>query len=147
MKRTCLALTLVISFFGLGAVAFAGGNINIQEGLWEINSSVKIEMPDMPDMPNMDMPDTSYTQCITKENFVPQDNQPGQECTISNVQQDGDKVTWTIQCNASGGMMKGTSTITYKGTTFSGDMQMTISGQQGMQINTHMEGRRIGDCP
>ncbi len=142
MKRTCF--TLVISFLGLAAIVLAGGNINLQEGLWEISSTVKVEMPGMPDM---DMPATSYTQCISKENLVPQNNQPDQECTVSNVQQERDKVKWTIRCNSSGGMMEGRSTIMYKGATFSGDMQMTVSGQQGMQINTHMEGRRIGDCP
>ena len=145
MKKTCF--TLVMSFLGLAAIAFAGGNINLQEGLWEISSTVKVEMPGMPDMPNMDMPATSYTQCITQKDLVPQNNQPGQECTVSNVQQKGDTVTWTISCKDSGGMMEGTSTIIYKGATFSGDMQMTVSGQQEMQINTHMEGRRIGDCP
>ncbi|MBU1138640.1 MAG: DUF3617 domain-containing protein [Proteobacteria bacterium] len=136
MNKTWIALTL--GFLGCGAVALAGGSVNMQEGLWEISSTVN--------MPGMIMPPTSYTQCINKEDLVPQNKQNGQECTMDNITQKGDMVMWTVHCSTPGGMMTGKGAITYEGTTFLGDIQMIISGQHGMQMNTHMEGRRIGDC-
>lgn len=137
MKKSWIALTL--GFLGCGAVAFAGGSINMQEGLWEISTTA--------DMPGIIMPPTIHTQCISKDELVPQNHQPGQECTVADVSQKGDRVTWTIHCNTPGGKMEGKGAITYMGTTFSGDVQMIINDRQEMHMNTHMKGRRLGDCP
>ncbi|MBU0946349.1 MAG: DUF3617 domain-containing protein [Proteobacteria bacterium] len=137
MKKTWLALTL--GFLGCGAVAFAAGSINMEEGLWEISSTIN--------MPGMIMPPTTFTQCISKEELVPHNHQPGQDCTMDKVIQQGDRVTWTLRCDTPGGTMHGQGSITYKGTTFSGDMKMLIDAHQGMHMNSRMEGRRIGPCP
>ena len=125
-----------ILLFGASAV-FAGSDINMNEGLWEITSEVK--------MPGMSMPPSTHTQCITKDDLVPQKTQPGQECEVTNVQHKGNTVTWKMECSGQGGAMTGTGRITYNGDSFVGQIKMTIPGQS-MKITTHMKGRRIGDC-
>jgi hypothetical protein len=119
------------------SIVFAGSDVNMKEGLWEITSEVK--------MPGMSMPPSTHTQCITKDDLVPQKAQPGQECQVTDVQYKGNTVTWKIECSGQGGVMTGTGRTTYNGDSFVGQMEMTIPGQ-GMKITTHMKGRRIGDC-
>ncbi|MBW2035678.1 MAG: hypothetical protein JRI94_19290 [Deltaproteobacteria bacterium] len=53
------------------SISFAGSGPDMQEGLWEITSKMK--------MRGMDMPSYTHTQCITKKDLVPQSSQPGQE--------------------------------------------------------------------
>ncbi len=138
MKKILVIISVVFWTFSITAPAGAAG-LNMQEGLWQITSTVS--------MPGMSMPPTSFKQCITKQDLVPRNSQPGQECSVGNVKQEGDRVSWTLRCATPGGSMEGNGEITYKGDTFSGDMLMKISGQQGMEMKTHMEGRRIGNCP
>ena len=122
--------------FSASAV-FAGSDVNMNEGLWEITSEVK--------MPGMTMPPSTHTQCITKDDLVPQKAQSGQGCQVTDVQYKGDTVSWKIECTGQGGVMTGTGRITYNGDSFVGQMKMTMPGQ-GMKVTTHMKGRRIGDC-
>jgi hypothetical protein len=109
----------------------------MQEGLWEITSEVK--------MPGMNLPPSTHTQCITKDDLVPQKTQPGQECQMTDVKVNGNTVTWKMRCSGQGRDMTGTGQITYNGDRFSGSMKMNMPGQ-AMKIITHMKGRRIGDC-
>ena len=125
-----------VLLFSASAV-FAGSSVNMEEGLWEITSEVK--------MPGMSMPPSTRTQCITKDDLVPQKAQPGQECQVTDVQYKGNTVTWKMRCSGQGGDMTGTGQITYNGDSFVGQMKMTMPGQR-MKITTHMKGRRIGDC-
>ncbi len=138
MKKTWIIVSVVFWSCFITAVAGAAG-LNMKEGLWQITTTV--------DMSGMSLPPTSFEQCITKQDLVPQNNQPGQKCSVESVSQEGDRVKWTLRCTTPGGNMEGSGDITYRGNTFSGDMLMTISGQQVMQMKSHMEGRRIGDCP
>jgi hypothetical protein len=111
----------------------------MREGKWEITT--KIEIPGMP----TNMPPMKNTQCLTKKDFVPENSQPGQECKFSETKVSGNTVTWKMECNGKGGEMKGTGEITYSGDSFKGTMKMKMP-QQDMEMTSHMEGRRIGDC-
>jgi len=133
-KRLFIALVIVLTAV---SISFAGSGPDMQEGLWEITSKMK--------MRGMDMPSHTHTQCITKKDLVPQSSQPGQECKISNYKIEGNTVTWSIQCSTQGGEMTGTGRITYSGDSFEGTMKMTMGGS-GMEMITYMSGRRIGDC-
>ena len=135
-KAGCIIFVGFLTCF-VTTLAFAAPYM--QEGLWEITSTVN--------MPGMSMPAGSFEQCITSQDLVPQNTQPGEECSISNVRQKGDRVLWTLRCVTPNGKTEGSGQITYKGKTFSGEMQIEMIGQQGMQIKILMEGRRIGDCP
>ena len=120
------------------SISFAGSVPNMKAGLWEI--TVKTEMP------GMEMPPMKHTQCLTKKDFVPQGpQQPGQECTVTDVKVDGNTVTWVLECTTPGGKMKGTGTTTYSGDSFKGTMIMLMA-PTNMKITTHMSGKRIGEC-
>ncbi len=119
------------------SITFAGSGPNMKEGLWEITTKTK--------MPGMEMPPMKHTQCITKNDLVPQSSQPGQECKITETKVIGNTVTWTMQCKTQGGEMKGTGKIIYSGDSFEGTMIMSMP-QANMKITTHISGKRIGDC-
>jgi hypothetical protein len=109
----------------------------MKEGLWEITTKTKI--------PGMEMPPMKHTQCITKNDLVPQSSQPGQECKITETKVIGNTVTWTMQCKTQGEEMKGTGKITYSGDSFEGTIIISMP-QANMKITTHISGKRIGDC-
>lgn len=139
-KRKTVAT--LISFFSVifmitVSISLAGSGPNMQEGLWEITT--KMDMPGMP----MSMPATKHTQCITKENIVPESYQPDQECRITKTKVLGDTVTWTVECDSPEGKSRLTGQITYHGDKFEGTINITM---EGMEIIQHMSGRRIGDC-
>lgn len=119
------------------SISFAGSGPNMKEGLWEITTKTK--------MPGMEMPPMKHTQCITKNDLVPQSSQPGQECKITETKVIGNTVSWTMQCKTQGGEMKGTGKITYSGDSFKGTMIMSMP-QANMKITSHISGKRIGDC-
>lgn len=119
------------------SISFAASGPNMKEGLWEITTKTK--------MPGMEMPPMKHTQCITKNDLVPQSSQPGQECKITETKVIGNTVTWTMQCKTQGGEMKGTGKITYSEDSFEGTIIMSMP-QANMKITTHISGKRIGDC-
>jgi len=135
MLKKLLVISAILLFST--STVFAGSNVNMKEGLWKITSEVK--------MPGMSMPPSTRTQCITKDDLVPQKAQPGQGCRVTDVQYKGDTVTWKIECSGRGGVMTGTGRITYNGDSFVGRVKMIMPGQ-GMKVTTHMKGTRIGDC-
>jgi len=128
-----------VILFAAVSISFAGSVPNMQEGMWEITS--KMEMTGMP----MEMPPVTHTQCLTKEDLVPQSSQPGQECEITHTKVTGNTVTWIMQCKGQGGEMIGTGTITYSGNSFKGTIKMTMA-QSNMEMTCHISGHRIGDC-
>ena len=134
----------IVSIVVLASIStsFAGSELNMQEGKWEITTQMK--MPGMPT--NMPQMKNTQIQCLTKKDFVPQSSQPGQECKITDKKIVGSTVTWTMVCKNPGGEMKGTGEITYKGNTFKGTMKMVMPQQGNMEVTSHISGRRIGNC-
>ena len=125
---------LLLTGHGDGVLAEAP---NMKDGLWEI--TIKMEMAGMP----MEMPEMKHTQCITKDNAVPDTSQPGQECKIISSKIVGDTVTWEVECDTPQGPAHSKGTITYHGDTFEGTVNMNM-GQ--MVMTQKMSGRRVGDC-
>ena len=137
LKELCIALTILVT---ATPVSFAGSDLTMQEGKWEITT--KMEIPEMP----MDMPPMKHTQCLMKKDVVPQSSQAGQECTISQTKITGNTVTWTMQCSGGpGGDTKGNGTITYNGNSMNGTIKLTNT-QSNMKMTSHLTGHRIGDC-
>jgi len=135
-KRILIGLLFVATFFCTAVQA--GSSVDFKEGMWEITSQV--------DMQGMNMPAQTFTQCITKENMVPQNNEPGQQggsCTVSDVKTSGNTVSWTVVCKTQGGEMKGKGKITYHGDRFEGE---STAEMMGMVMVTKMTGRRTGPC-
>jgi len=134
MKKTFLTIILMII---VASFAHGGSGPDMQEGLWEI--TVDLEMPGMP----MKMPPNTYTQCIRKDEAIPRNDQPNQECVQKDVSVKGNTVSWTVECTSPGGNMTGQGVITYHKDKMDG--RMTMQGQ-GMNMITHFKGKRIGEC-
>lgn len=140
MKLFPLMLSLV--FMMMAAPGRAGAEPNMQDGQWEITSTMN--MPGMP----APMPPVKQTQCITKKDMVPQTQQKNQECTVTDTKINGNTVSWSVKCSAEGNDMTGNGNITYKGDTFDGTfiINMKVPGQGSMQMTQNMKGRRLGPC-
>lgn len=122
--------------------AAAADGVNMQEGLWEITSKASIQgMP-------FDMPPTTYTQCLTKENIIPQEqNQEQQECKLIDSDISGNTVTWSMACSQNGMTSNISGKISYKGTTMAGTMKVESNTPMGNSLmNMITNGKRIGDC-
>lgn len=137
-KHLLLMLSLV--FIMMAAPGPAAAGPNMQEGQWEITTTV-----DMPGMPGA-VPAMKHTQCITKNDLVPRpQSSPGsQECTVTDMNTSGNTVTWAMTCKSDGGTMTGKGAITYSGDTFDGAFNMNMP--DGMKMTQKMKGRRLGAC-
>ncbi|HMK59833.1 MAG TPA: DUF3617 family protein [Dissulfurispiraceae bacterium] len=125
----------VVSIVLYAQAAF--GAPNMQDGLWEVTTTVE-----MKGMPAGMMKPMTHTTCITRKDSVPA-KPPKSDCKMSDMNSSGNTVSWTITCPES--ISK--STITYAGTTFEGTTE--TSGNRGgekMHMKSRMKGKRIGPC-
>jgi hypothetical protein len=132
MKKRYFFILILLS---IGFTSTAAADVDINPGLWEITTEMK--------MPGMSMPPATITQCLTKEDLVPQSSSPNQECEIIDMQTSGNTVRWTMKCSGEGGESIAKGEVTYHGDTYEGTMVMT---QAGTDYTMHMTGRRIGEC-
>ncbi|MBI5441876.1 MAG: DUF3617 family protein [Deltaproteobacteria bacterium] len=110
---------------------------NMQEGLWEITSSI-----DMPGMP-MKMPSTTMKHCYTKEDVRESRTLPegDKNCKMTDLKQTGNKVTWKVDCKGEG---SGEGEMVYKGDSYTGTIKVKA---QGTTIVTRYDAKRVGACP
>lgn len=127
-------LPFILCFCGS---ASAGPDMN--PGKWEITSVT--EMKGMP----VQIPPVTRTQCLTKNDMVPQSQQPGQECQFPSVKVSGNTVSWTMSCSNPGQTMEGKGRVIYEGDQMHGTMNMVME-EAGMEMIVKIKGRRIGDC-
>jgi hypothetical protein len=143
MKKSIAAGLLVLSASLVSIAAFAEPNFS--EGQWEVKGEMKLEgMPfPMPAMP------FGYSQCITKQDMVPQQQQKDQECTTASQKIEGNTVSWAMNCkDKKGNVTESTGSATYAGDTFESTMHMvTIDTKKNKtSSNMTMKGKRTGDC-
>ena len=120
-------------FFLFAGIAFA--EVNMEEGLWQITSTV--------DMPGMGMPSRTVTNttCMTKEKAVPQKAESG--CKMQDVKTKGNTVTWTTVCHEATSKGK----VTYSGSTMDGVIETTVKAEgQTMTTKITIKGKRLGPC-
>lgn len=88
--------------------------------------------------------------CLDKNNFVPDNSQPGQDCKISDQKVNGNTVSWTMRCRVQERTIEGDGQITYKGDHYDGVMEARLvsadSQGPGVRYKYTMQGKRIGDC-
>ncbi|MBN2644566.1 MAG: DUF3617 family protein [Desulfuromonadaceae bacterium] len=112
--------------------------MNMKEGQWQLTT--RMEIPGMP----FPVPPMTFTQCLTEDNMVPQDDQQDQgSCTITDQRTVGNTYSYTMVCNSDGQRTEGKGSFTYEGTRMHGTM--TINSD-GMQMTTHYEGVWQGPC-
>lgn len=131
-------LTVCILMVSIIATAFAGSNVNFKPGKWEVTTTMKMAG-------GMTVPPQTFIQCMTKESIVPQNTQPGQECTVIETKHSGNTVTWKTRCKTDQGNMDGSGKIVYSGTSFEGKMTVSMPSAN-MKFTSEMSGRRIGKC-
>ena len=136
MRRSPFAIVMWLMIFVLAATV--GNAMDFKEGEWEV--TVSTEMPSM----GMKMPGSTYKQCMQKDQPVPQDKQPGQQCEMKDQKKSGNSVTWTMECSGPGGKMTGNGKVTYKHDQMNGTMTMV---GQGMKMISTFSGKYIGPCP
>ncbi|MBU0992126.1 MAG: DUF3617 domain-containing protein [Proteobacteria bacterium] len=130
----------LFALFAVSAFAYAGDGPDMKEGLWEITTEV--HSPGM----ELHFPPFTNTQCITKQDIVPQGSQPGQDaCKLENHKISGNTVSWTMKCNdAESGYTSGSGEVTYAGNSFKGTF--VIKGEGDMEITSKMSGKYLGPC-
>ena len=135
VKRFFVLLAILISLLWVSSTV---ASPNIKEGLWEITT--KMDMPGMP----IAIPPHTHTQCITKEDLVPQKPEKSMECEITSRKIVGNTVSWTMECRSKEGITIMNGKITYKGDRFDGEIK--IKTPDGMEMTQHISGKRIGEC-
>jgi hypothetical protein len=143
MIRNCLSLSLLVLLCLCSAACQAENpKVDMQEGLWEITTVMK--MPGIP----MQIPPTKTTQCISQEDLIPQTqqpDQPDQQCEIANMNTTGNTITYDMVCAGQGNIMKAHSSITYNKNQMQGSMMATME-PSNMSMTYTLTGKRIGDC-
>ncbi len=123
----------VVLFLFFATLSFAAPNI--EDGLWEMTSTM--------DMPGMPAKSFTHNSCLTKEKAVPQ-TRPQSDCTIKDVKNLGNTITWTVVCREGATMSKGK--VTYAGTTMDGVIETTVKSNGGKTMTMKIKGKRIGPC-
>jgi hypothetical protein len=105
--------------------------------LWESTSQMVME-----GLPFRPKPST-LKYCAAADSSSPPPSPPGQNCTVSNMQRDGSKVTWDTQCT--GEMdMTGHGEINYDGTdAYAGEINMSA---EGVNMKITLSGKKLGEC-
>jgi hypothetical protein len=142
MHNTHKKLLCGLAAVTLGTSGPALSTPDVNPGMWE--TTVTMEMPGMPITP----PPMTTRQCITPESLVPKSEQPDQDCTMSPPEEDGDIITWRVECDHSGMHTVGVGHVTYTGDSMQGTIDMEITGgpSGNMKMTQQLSGRRIGDC-
>ncbi|HON59514.1 MAG TPA: DUF3617 family protein [Smithella sp.] len=138
MKKLIGFLTVAF-FVGSTACAWA----QLKEGLWDFTTQVQIK-----GMPKT-MPATTFRQCVTKSNPVPQNKDKSFDCKITNQNISGDTISYSMECKGDQGVMQTTGKTTYSGNTMEGSSTTVfkMKGQPPMQMSNTMKGKYLGPCP
>ncbi len=131
--RFVIAVMVVMTCLSVSA-----GAIDFKEGNWQIE--MQTEIAGMP----MQMPSMTIEQCLSKNEMVPtQQGQDGSECKITEQSIKGNTVRWRVECPDS----TGRGSITYKGKSFDGKIELEMRGQTGgMKMTNLMKGTYKGVC-
>jgi len=146
MKRFLLVLSAVlVGSATMGAFAAQAKDVKgFTPGNWEIH--YETTMKGLPvAMPAMK---TTLNQCLTQEDAVPKSDPKDSKCKASAQTIQGNKVSWTLDCDTESGKVTGTGSLTFKEDAFEGSQTVRVKTGQGQDIDTvtKMTGRRVGDC-
>ena len=136
LKKLFIAAAFIIL---LNSYTFADHGPDLQEGLWEISKTINMTGT------SVDIPSMTHTQCLTKDDIVPQSSEPGRECTLTKTKVKNNTVTWTMKCSGLGQEMIGVGEVTYYGNIFKGTVRMSIPGTE-IEMISNINGHRVGDC-
>jgi len=138
--RKCLASVAAFAILALApclAVAAAGTT----PGMWEIKTSSKVKgMP-------FATPAVTVKECIKENRSVPFNSSDNKNCSFSDITSTGSSVTWKSTCKEGDTTTVSKGSITYKGDTFSGTIEVSlVSGGKTSEMTQTISGKRTGDC-
>jgi len=135
MKKITIT-TLLVLFAGSACTA----SPILEDGEWEMTT--QMEMSGMPEgMPQL--PAMVHRQCLSNDMMVPTQERRNQDCEKMEQKVSGNTVTWSMRCTTNGVVSEMNGESTYSGDTMKGTMHMT---SQGMEMTSHVTGKRIGSC-
>ncbi|MBN1534191.1 MAG: DUF3617 family protein [Spirochaetes bacterium] len=129
--RACVIVALLMA--GLSAAVLS--EVNMREGNWEM--TVKAELKGV----FFKMPAVKYAVCLTRGSMNPK--RYDEKCRILSSKLQGSTYNWVAECTTDDGIMRSDGSITYRGETLDGYINV-VSG--GMQMRQRMTGRWIGPC-
>jgi len=111
----------------------------MRDGYWELITTM-----DIPGMP-VKMPPSKVKHCYTKDDVKDQKKtiSTDKNCTVTDLKQSGNKVTWKMKCTGKNAGVFSGETI-YKGDAYDSTMKMKTQGQT---MNMKVKAKRLGDCP
>ena len=135
--RTKPIMTLIFIAV-LGLISHAWG-IDFQAGRYEIISEIQ--------MPGMEPPPVTITRCMTPQDPLPDQSTTDPNCTVIDMNTEGNTVSWKVDCDHEGQKMRGKGKMTYHGDHFEGNVETTMLDPDGnMKMTTVIKGKRIGPC-
>lgn len=139
MKKTSMIIFVVV----VSLLWISNSWAELKEGLWEITTQVEIK-----GMPQT-MPPTTFRQCITKSDPVPQNKDRNYDCKIISQKVSGDTVSYTVECKGKEGTTHVSGSTTYTDNSMNGSSTTVVKmkGQPEMQMVSKIKGKHIGACP
>lgn len=135
MTRTVVALALCL------AAALVQAQ-EMQPGLWEIVTSMKMQ--------GMQMPGGKFSHCYTAKDIAAGKQYSGDEagkCAIANLKTAGGNVSYDITCKTEGGKLDGAVKGSVSATAYTFEQKLRMTPDQGMgEMHSTIKGRRLGDC-
>lgn len=136
-------LVLAASLLAATSVAQAENAPPMREGMWEITSRTEVS-----GMPAAMAQPLTMRRCFTQKDIqgggatAPTDS----KCAVKNMQLAGNRSTWEVECSGPE-KVRGNGSVTYDGDRYTGETVMRMSTEgRSMQMKSHFEGKRIGDC-
>lgn len=139
-KNLTLSITLMSGF---ASSAFAAP-VNMREGNWEIETSMKMERMPFP------MPPTRMMHCFTRKDLEGSSKtrsseggpEKKKECEMKDITEKNTFASWKLACRDG---TSGSGEAAYKGDSYSVNMKMFDKKGREM-IATSVNGKRIGNC-
>ena len=120
----------------------AAEGVQMTPGMWEMTMTINMSM--MPE------PQTkTQMECIEEEEFTPQDFNNAQKspCELSDIEVDGNTMSWGVSCPGPSGSMTGNWVFTSDGDTVEGTGEMKANmGGKPVEMNMDWTGKHVGDC-
>ena len=145
-KGRCFKMIYLFIAFAVGLALYIhlGPKLsNMEEGMWEITIESKVPGSDI-------KKPVKFTQCLTKNDPVPDVSIPGYECRLFRKRHPvsvlGNYVIWKIHCEGPEPVMNGNARIRYKGDAFKGRLNMHTIEKEQKRFNINISGNLTGPC-
>ena len=144
---------------GTEGAAPGGAALAMNPGDWEMTvQMVRMNAPGIPAGATPPTPATTVRTCLTPDEasqptpgFLTGGGQAdaNSNCTYENFSNAGGRIQGTVQCTMPEGTMRMTldGTVTATSYELTQQTQMSGGGTNGMEMESRITGRRIGDCP